>query len=58
MLEGTEKVVIRSPLTRSPKPPYFSSHRRMDEVAHRLTYLEGHYSWAQVPGLVWAGLRG
>ena len=58
MLEGIEKVVIRSPLTRSPKPVYFSSHRRTHEVARRLTFLEARYSWAQVPGLVLAALRG
>jgi aldehyde dehydrogenase (NAD(P)+) len=58
MLEGIEKVVIRSPLTRSPKPVYFNSNRRTHDVARRLTFLEARYSWTQVPGLVLASLRG
>jgi hypothetical protein len=58
MLEGIEKVVIRSPLTRIPKPVYFNSHTRTHEVARRLTYLDASYGWAHVPGLVLAGLRG
>jgi len=58
MLEGIEKVVIRSPLTRFPKPVYFSSHRRANEAARRLVALDMNGSWAQVPGLVLAALRG
>ncbi len=58
MLEGIEKVVIRAPFTRAPKPIYFSSHRRTHEAARRLVALDMNGSWAQVPGLVLAALRG
>jgi len=58
MLEGIEKVVIRAPLTRSPKPIYFPSHRRTHEAARRLVALDMNGSWAQVPGLLLAALRG
>jgi len=58
MLEGIEKVVIRAPLTRFPKPIYFPSHRRTHEAARRLVALDMDGSWAQVPGIVLAALRG
>jgi len=58
MLEGIEKVVIRAPLTRFPKPIYFPSHRRAHQAARRLVPLDRNGSWAHVPGLVWAALRG
>ena len=58
MLEGVEKVVLRAPLTRAPKPIYFSSHRRTHEAGRRLVALDMNGSWAQVPGVVWAALRG
>jgi acyl-CoA reductase-like NAD-dependent aldehyde dehydrogenase len=58
MLEGIEKVVIRSPLTRFPKPVYFPSHRQASGAGRRLVALDMNGSWARVPGLVLAALRG
>ena len=58
MLEGIEKAVLRHPLTIRPKPATFSSHRTAHTMLRRLTSLEERASWARVPGVVAAALRG
>lgn len=58
MLEGIEKAVIRAPLTTFPKPGWFASHKTAQIVARRLVGMEESGSWAKVPGILWAALRG
>ena len=58
MLEGIEKTVLRHPLTAVPKPTTFPSHRTAHVVLRRLTRLEERASWARVPGVVAAAMRG
>ena len=58
MLEGIEKAVLRHPLTIVPKPTTFRSHRTAHVVLRRLTRLEERGSWASVPGVVAAAMRG
>lgn len=58
MLEGTEKVVLRHPLTIVPKPVIFPSHRTAHTLLRRLTWLDERASWARVPGVVAAAMRG
>ena len=58
MLEGIEKTVLRHPLTIVPKPVTFPSHRTAHTLLRRLTALEETASWAKVPGVIAAALRG
>lgn len=58
MLDGVEKTVLRHPLTVSPKPPTFPSHRTAHVVARRLAHLDERGSWSKVPGVVMAAVRG
>jgi acyl-CoA reductase-like NAD-dependent aldehyde dehydrogenase len=58
MLEGIEKAVLRHPLTIRPKPATFPSHRTAHTMLRRLTFLDERASWARVPGVVAAAMRG
>ena len=58
MLEGVEKAVLRHPLTIMPKPATFPSHRTAHTLLRRLTSLDERASWARVPGVVAAAMRG
>lgn len=58
MLEGIEKAVIRAPLTCFPKPAFFPTHRQAHLVIKRIVAMEENASWAKVPGIVWAAMRG
>ena len=58
MLEGIEKVVMRAPLFAFPKPAWFNSHKKAKTVTKRLLAMEENASWAKVPGIVFAAMRG
>lgn len=58
MLEGIEKVVMRAPLTTFPKPVYFPSHRTANKVMRHIVAMEENASWAKVPSIVFAAMRG
>lgn len=70
MLSDVERTVVRgpfAPLPRawlrgerhlSPKPPFFVTHRRADEVGERLTRYAVGRSPRHLPGIVIAALRG
>ena len=58
MLERIEKAVLRGPAWSPLKLPYFPSHRSAHELGRRLTFLEESGSWARLPGVVAAALRG
>lgn len=58
MLEGIEKAVIRAPLTVFPKPGWFPSHKTAQTVTRRIVAMEEKASWAKVPSIIWAAMRG
>jgi hypothetical protein len=58
MLDGIEKAVLRHPLTTFPKPAYFPSHRTVDTLMQRMTALEEKQSFAKVPAVLAAAMRG
>lgn len=58
MLEGIEKAVIRAPLTVFPKPGFLPSHRTAQTIMRHIVAMEEKASWAQVPRIVWAAMRG
>jgi aldehyde dehydrogenase (NAD(P)+) len=57
MLEGIEKAVLRHPLTATPKPTYFPSHRSAHRLMSRMTELEEKASWKKVPGVLATAMR-
>jgi hypothetical protein len=57
MLEGIEKAVLRHPITVTPKPSYFPSHRSTHLLMPRMTALEENSSWTRVPAVLAAALR-
>lgn len=58
MLEGIEKVVMRAPLISFPKPGWFPSHRTTHKIVSQIVAMEENASWAKVPGIVFAAMRG
>jgi len=57
MLEGIEKAVLRHPLTVTPKPAYWLSHRSAHRLMPRMTALEEQSSWTRVPAVLAAAIR-
>jgi len=57
MIEGIEKAVLRHPVTMTPKPSYFHTHRTADTLMRRMTGLEEQASWGRVPGVLAAAMR-
>jgi aldehyde dehydrogenase (NAD(P)+) len=58
MLEGIEKVVLRSSLTILPKPASFPSHRTAHTLMRRMTRLEEELKVRHLPGVLGAAMRG
>jgi acyl-CoA reductase-like NAD-dependent aldehyde dehydrogenase len=58
MLEGIEKVVVRAPISVSPKPPFFATHKNAHVVAPKVLALEANPSWFKVPGIALNALFG
>jgi aldehyde dehydrogenase (NAD(P)+) len=58
MLEKVEKCVCRYPVTGFPKLPYFPTHRNAHVLGKKLAAFEPSQSWAALPGIVGAALRG
>ncbi len=58
MLEGIEKAVLRGPLTVTPKPPWFVTHKSSHVVAEKMVAMEASPSWLKVPGIAIAALSG
>jgi hypothetical protein len=58
MLEGIEKAVIRFPITSTPKPVIFPGHRSAHTLMRRLSDLEQRPSWAKMPRILAAAMRG
>jgi aldehyde dehydrogenase (NAD(P)+) len=58
MLEGIEKAVMRGPLTVTPKPPWFVTHKNSHVVAEKMVAMEAAPSWLKVPGIALSALGG
>jgi hypothetical protein len=58
MLEGIEKAVIRFPITSTPKPVIFPGHRSAHTLMRGLSDLEQRPSWAKMPRILAAAMRG
>jgi aldehyde dehydrogenase (NAD(P)+) len=58
MLEGIEKAVLRAPLFTFPKPAWLASHKKSLITTKRLLAMEENASWAKIPGIVFAAMRG
>ncbi|HVO29778.1 MAG TPA: aldehyde dehydrogenase, partial [bacterium] len=57
MIEHTEKVVIRAPVSAFPKPPYFPTHRTAHGLGRALMEFEAK-GWSKLPAVAIAGMRG
>jgi hypothetical protein len=55
---GTEKPVLRHPLTITPKSAIFPRHRTAHTLMERLTALDERAGWSKVPGVIGAAMRG
>lgn len=53
-----EKTVVRGPFRTPMKPPWFVTNRSAAVIGERFARLNAHPSWAALPGLVGASLRG
>ncbi len=58
LLDYPEKSVVYAPFRPHPKPVWFVDHRSLDAVGRRLTRFEARPSWAKLPGIALAALRG
>jgi len=58
MLEGVQKTVVRGPFVVSPKPLWFATHRRCEQVAQALTQMEVAPSLAKLPKVILGAARG
>lgn len=58
LLGKPQKTVLRAPLLFSPKPLWFSTHRRPERVAAKLCEMYGQPSIWKIPGLVAQAVRG
>lgn len=58
MIEGIEKVVMRSPFIVRPTPVWFTDHQTGPEVGRKLTSVVASDSWMKVPSLFASALRG
>ncbi len=58
MLSGVQKTVLEGPLTQTPKPLWFPTHRRPEPLAWKVLGLYHKPSIWKLPGLLLAALRG
>ena len=58
MLEDIEKAVLRAPLFVFPKPAWLASHKKAKITTQKLVAMEENASWAKVPGIVMAAMKG
>jgi acyl-CoA reductase-like NAD-dependent aldehyde dehydrogenase len=58
LFDKPEKTVIRGPFRVFPKPPWFVTNRQSHTIGEHMTRFEAAPSWAKLPSLFWAALRG
>lgn len=58
LFEGIEKAIVRGPITMSPKPPWFVTHKRTHEMGPQLLRMEASPSVLKIPGIISKALLG
>ncbi|RME01609.1 MAG: aldehyde dehydrogenase family protein [Deltaproteobacteria bacterium] len=58
LFDAPQKVVLRGPLTVSPRPAWFYDHRSVHELGRRLTRFEETGSLLALPSVVFSALKG
>ena len=58
LFDKPEKSVIRGPFRVFPKPPWFVTNRQAQAIGEHMARFESAPSWAKLPALFWAALRG
>jgi aldehyde dehydrogenase (NAD(P)+) len=53
-----QKSVVRGPFVAKPAPAWFATSRNAGVVMRKLLAFEGNPSWAKLPGLITASLKG
>ena len=58
MFDKPERTVVRGPFRAMPKPPWFVSHRKADQLGPKLTAMEYRPSLLKLPGIMVTALGG
>ncbi len=58
MFDRPQRTVVRGPFRAFPKPPWFVTHRKADQLGPKLTEMEYRPSFLKLPGIMMAALSG
>ena len=58
MFDQPQRTVVRGPFRAFPKPPWFVTHRKADQLGPKLTDMEYRPSFWKLPGIMIAALGG
>ncbi len=58
LYDKPQKSVVRGPFRMFPKPPWFATHRTAHQLGEKLLHFEAKPSFAKLPGVVFAAMRG
>lgn len=58
LFDRAQKSVLRGPFRLRPKPPWFISHKKAEDLARRLAHFEYQPSLKKLPGLLVSAVRG
>lgn len=58
LFDHPQKSVLKAPFRIFPTPVWFASHQNLRQLGRRLTAFEASPTWDQLPGIIWAALRG
>lgn len=58
MFDRPQRSVVRGPFRPHPKPPWFVTHRKADQLGPKLTDLEYRPSLLKLPGILWTAIGG
>ena len=58
MFDRPQRTVVRGPFRAFPKPPWFVTHRKADQLGPKLTEMEYRPSFWKLPGIMIAALGG
>jgi hypothetical protein len=58
LFDYPEKSICRGPFRLWPTPVWFADHRNLAELGRRATWFESNPTWASLPSVAWAGMKG
>ncbi len=58
MFDKPQRTVVRGPFRAMPKPPWFVTHRKADQLGPKLTAMEYRPSFLKLPGIMLTALGG